>query len=396
MARLRELRHGLKVVDLMPGVDGATRCVGAVEGFDLAARHYMRWKLPDRYEIPREVLRGLPPHGVYAACAGLQAIADAGLTIEDLEDGETALFCASAGSPYLMRQYLNEMHETDRLRGAPFGVLSTVSGTLNFNLGAFFRIRGGNCGFVSACSSSTHALGYALDEIRLGRHKRVIVIGAEEDNGDALLPFAGMRVLSEKLDPEEASCPFDSARNGFVGCGGAAALVLEAPEVALKRGAPVYAEVLGWAQTADGYSPAMPEPGGHGLARAMRKALKDARVDAADIDYINAHATSTVQGDRAEALAIREVFRTHKPTVSSTKALTGHGLSMAGAQETAFCALAISESFTPGCAHLRQPDEEAQGLNLPRESLDIGPRYVLKNSSGFGGSNVSLVLRRPE
>ena len=393
---LRTLRHGFSEVDLLPGVEGARRLVGRPQGFEFPSPMYLSWKYPPAYKLPRELMRSLNPHGVYAACAALQALDDARLTTSDFSDGRTALFCASAGSPWLLSRNVQSMHESKVLHGAPFGVVSGISGTLNFNLGSFLRIRGGNCGCVSACTSSTHALGYALDEVRLGRHDRVIVIGAEEDMPETILPFAAMRVLSDSLDPQRASCPFDAARSGFTACGGAVAVIVESEEAARARKIEPYAKLRGWAQTSDGYSPAQPSPDGEGVLRAMRAALADAGIAAADVGYVNAHATSTPAGDAAEAVAITNLFAEsgNKPAVSSTKALTGHGLSLAGAQETAFCALAIKRDFVPGCAHLKTPCKEAEGLNLPRQSFPAATKYTLKNNSGFGGSNVSLVLGR--
>lgn len=156
--------------------------------------------------------------------------------------------------------------------------------------------------------------------------------------------------------------------------------------------------MIGWGQAGDGHSVAISHPEGAGLREAMRRTLADARVTAADIDYVNAHATSTPAGDRSEALALHAVFTNAgaKPRVSSTKALTGHGLSLSGAMEAAFCTLALSENFIPGAAHLDEPDSVCAGLNFPRTSLEESPRLALNNSSGFGGSNVCHVLRRPE
>jgi 3-oxoacyl-(acyl-carrier-protein) synthase len=265
---------------------------------------------------------------------------------------------------------------------------------LNFNLAAHFRITGAVCGFVSACASASHAIGYACDEIRLGRLKRVLVVGAEELNAETLLPFAAMRALSPQSDPVKASRPFDVGRDGFVGAGGSVVMVLEEASLATSRGAPVYAEVAGWGQAADGHSVAMSHPAGAGLQRAMSRALADAGVQPKEIDYVNAHGTSTPVGDRAEAIALKTLFADAgaTPKVSSTKALTGHPLSLAGAMEAAFCALAMREGYIPGNPHLVTADEICAGLDLPRTTLLERPRLVLNNSSGFGGSNVCHVL----
>jgi len=393
-ASLKDLRHGFVETDLLPGVEGAKKLVGKPRGFSFPSPMYLTWKYPPEYKIPRESIRGMNPHCVYAACAGMQAIKDAGLSGSDVSDGETALFCASAGSPWLLCRSVNEMHKSKELHGSPYGVINGISGTLNFNLGTMFMIKGANCGFVSACTSSTHAIGFAIDEVRLGRHKRVIVIGAEEDLAETVLPFASMRALSESMDPAKASCPFDVGRSGFTMCGGASALVIESEAAARQRGISPYARLAGWAHTSDGCSPAQPDPDGKGILRSMKKALADAGLSTRDIGYVNAHATSTILGDAAEATAISQLFSGsgNNPRVSSTKALTGHGLSLAGAMETAFCALALKKGFIPGNAHLVTPCKEAEPLNIPRSSIDEDAGAILKNNSGFGGSNVSLVL----
>jgi 3-oxoacyl-(acyl-carrier-protein) synthase len=277
------------------------------------------------------------------------------------------------------------------------GIVSSIAGTLNFNLAAHYRITGAVCGFVSACASSSHALGYAMDEIRLGRQQRMLVVGAEDMTAESIVSFSSLRALSNNPDPATASRPFDRHRDGFVGTGGAVALVVEDAALARRRGARLYAELVGWGQAGDGYSVATSHPEGAGLREAMRRTLADARVDAQDVSYVNAHATSTPAGDRSEALALQAVFTSNgaNPRISSTKALTGHGLSLAGAMEAAFCALAIAEGFIPGAAHLEEPDEVCAGLDLPRVSLCEPPDLVLNNSSGFGGSNVCHLLRRP-
>jgi 3-oxoacyl-[acyl-carrier-protein] synthase I len=205
-----------------------------------------------------------------------------------------------------------------------------------------------------------------------------------------------MRALSTSADPATASRPFDRARDGFVAAGGAVCLVLEEAELARARGATIYAELAGWGQAADGHNVAVSHPEGAGLAEAMRRALADAGVAPGDIDYVNAHATSTPTGDRSEALALRRVFAEAgaRPRISSTKGLTGHPLSMAGVMEAAFCALALREGFIPGNVNLTHPDEACEGLELPRATIDAAPGIILNNSSGFGGSNVCHVLRR--
>jgi 3-oxoacyl-(acyl-carrier-protein) synthase len=334
----------------------------------------------------------MPPQGVYALAALSQALQEAHLSAAELGDGTTGLFCASAGSPRMLYHHMSKLEASGWRRAHPHGVISAVAGALNFHLAALFGIRGASCGFVSACSSGSHALGYAMDEIRLGRQQRMIVVAAEDVNAEVVLPFTGMGALSAQYNPRLASRPFDRGRDGFVAGGGATVLVLESAESAAARGTRALARMLGWGQSCDGHHVMMPHPEGRGLRDAMQLAMRDACVTSHQVGYVNAHATSTPAGDRAEARALREVFGDHQPPVSSTKALTGHGLSLAGAMEAAFCALALDEGFTPGQAHLVEPDEDSALLNLPRETLLQQPRVALNNSSGFGGSNVAHVF----
>lgn len=393
-ASLRSGRNGIVSHRYFPEAEISVRVAGVVPGFSFPQPKPSSWTWPAEYDIPPESLRPLAPNGLYALCAVTQALRDAQWTDADVRSEATGLFCASAGSPWLQHEVLKEMHATRAGRISPMSVVSTISGTLNFTLATHFGIRGAVVGFVSACASSAHAIGYAVDELRLGRLDRAIVVGAEDITAESHVPFHGMRALSRNPDPATASRPFDAARDGFVATGGATALLLERAEaVAARRRAP-YAGILGWGQSADGHSVAISDPNGAGLARAMHRALGDAAVAPTAVDYVNAHATSTPTGDRSEALALHTVFTATgaRPAISSTKGITGHGLSLASAMETGFCALALKEGFVPGNPHLVTPDPVCEGLNLPRESLATPPRLVLKNSSAFGGSNVCLVL----
>jgi 3-oxoacyl-(acyl-carrier-protein) synthase len=397
LKNLRELRHGFERVEFFGNPNLPVKVAGTLKGFSFPTTNWRDWRWPAQFSVNRELIRGLAPHGVYAVCALQQALAEAGLEADQLGDGSTGLFCASAGSPFMLGTFLEQIRATRGERGNPMGIVSSIAGTLNFNLAAHYGITGAVCGFVSACASSSHALGYAMDEIRLGRQQRMIVIGAEDMTDESILPFSTLRALSNNPDPATASRPFDRRRDGFVGTGGAVVLIVEDQTLARQRGARIQAELVGWGQAGDGHSVAASHPEGAGLREAMRRSLADAKINPADISYVNAHATSTPAGDRSEALALKAIFTDHgaRPPISSTKALTGHGLSLAGAMEAAFCTLAISERFIPGAAHLEEPDPLCEGLNLPRASLDTQPRHVLNNSSGFGGSNVCHVLREP-
>ncbi len=394
---LRELRHGLELYPPFQKPDIPCKVVGTVKEFTTDSTDQEDWTFPGGYKIKRELLRTMAPNGLFAHCAMVQAIEDARLTEADISNPETGLYAASGGSPLLTNYHHDRLVKMGVMRCSPLGIVASIVGTLNFNLVAAFKILGSSCGFSSACASSAHALGYAFDDLALGRQKRMFVVGAEDGNTDAILPFAGMRTLSLQTDPNLASRPFDAGRDGFVGTGGGVALVLETEDEVARRGVAPYCEVLGWGQASDGYNVAISHPEGNGSAAAMTRALRASGVQPEQVDYVNAHATSTIIGDVSEARALRAVFKEHAPrvAVSSTKALTGHGLSLAGAMESAFCALAMREGFTPGSANISRIDPECEGLRILRTTENTAPGIVLKNSSGFGGANVALLFKRP-
>ncbi|MDQ8186673.1 beta-ketoacyl-[acyl-carrier-protein] synthase family protein [Pelagicoccus sp. SDUM812002] len=394
---LRSLKHGFEAFTPQnASIPSQVKLAGTVKGFDVSSPDFEDWTLPAPYRIRRDVMRSLPPHGPYVHVSMAQAIESAGLEEPDISNLDTGIYTSSGGSTRLIHQNTTRLHQLGPMRCPPTGIVASIAGTLSFNLVAQFKIRGNSCGFSSACASSGHAMGFAYDDIALGRQKRMFVAAGEDLNDESLLPFSGMRALSLESDPALASCPFDRRRNGFVSTGGGAVLVLESEEEVLRRGVTPYAEVLGWGQASDGHNVAMSHPEGVGLVEAMQRALRSASLDASQVDYINAHATSTLVGDLSEGRAIKEVFgkQGHGPRVSSTKALTGHGLSLASALEASIVSLSLKERFTPGSAHIRELDPEFEGVNVIRETLDEGPRIALSNSSGFGGANVSLVLKK--
>jgi len=394
---LREQRHGFELYPPFQKPDVPCKVVGTVKGFFTDSVDQEDWTWPEGYSIKRETIRSMAPHGLYAHCAMIQALADAQLEGEDVSHPDVGIYTASAGSPHLQHYHQERMLKQGVARCSPLGIVSSIVGTLNFNLVAAFKILGSSCGFSSACASSAHALGFAYDDIVLGRQKRMFVVGAEDGNVDSILPFAGMRTLSLQADPALASRPFDAGRDGFVGTGGGAVVVLESEAEVQRRGVQPYAEVIGWGQASDGYNVAISHPDGVGLKWAMTRALAAAGIAPEDVDYVNAHATSTLIGDVSEARALRAIFGTgaERPAVSSTKALTGHGLSLAGAMESAFCAIAMREGFMPGSAHVSQLDPACEGFNLLRATRAERPAVVMKNSSGFGGANVALLFRQP-
>ena len=392
---LRELRHGIVQYPPFQKPDVPVKVAAPIRDFQTDSTDQEDWIFPARYRIKRELLRGMAPHGVYSFCAMQQAVEDAKLTEADVSNIDTGLYAASAGSPFLLGFHLERMRKVGVMRCPPLGIVASISGTVNFNLVSHFKIRGASTGFSSACASSAHALAFAYDEIALGRQKRMFIIGAEDGNVESILPFAGMRALSLQSDPSIASRPFDVARDGFVGTGGATVLVLESEDEVARRGIQPYCEVAGWGQASDGYNVAISHPDGEGLRIAIENALRQADVAPEEVDYVNAHATSTPIGDISEAKALKAIFTGNpsRPAVSSTKALTGHGLSLAGAMEAGFCALAMKEGFIPGSAHIVNLDPACAGLNIIRATLPQRPNIVISNSSGFGGANVCLVFR---
>ena len=394
---LRETRTGIEYFAPLerPGVP--VRLAGTIKGFTFPELHPDEWTYPDGYEITREQLRSMGPNVLYAFCAMQQAIADAQLSPDLVSHPRTGAMCASAGSTWLTYEYLGMMLEKGPYRCNPMAMVASIAGSLNMNLVAAFGIRGASLGFSSACASSAHALGAAFDKIRSNRQDIVFVAGAEDCNLFSVLPFVGSRALTTGTDPAVSPCAFDRQRDGFAVAGGGAVLVLEELEHAQRRGAPIHAEMLGWGEASDGYSVMAPEPEGDGLARAMESAIEESGISAADVDYINAHGTATTVGDAAEIRAIKRVFNKEKsPYVSSTKSITGHGLSLAGAMEAAFCCLALEEGFTPVSAHITELDPEFDPVRVVAAPIDHAPHIAMTNSSGFGGTNVAAVLRRWE
>ncbi len=394
---LESLRSGRSGIAIHPELDRPeipVKLAGTIKDFDFSKESPEAWTFPSGLQIPRLQLRSMSPHVIYAFAAMQEAIANAGLAPAVISNSRTGMMCASAGSTRLLYRNVDKMLRDGILRCHPFSLPASIAGTLNFNLVSAFKIRGASTGFVSACSSSAHALGNAFDQIRYGRQDTMFVVGAEDCDVFSILPFASCRALTRGIDPALTPCAFDVKRDGFAATGGATVLVLEEREQAEARGAKVYAEMSGWAQTSDGHDIMAPEPTGEGLARAMSDAMTDAKVTPEQVDYINAHGTSTPSGDRAELSAIKKVFGTSRPLISSTKSQTGHALSMAGAFEAAICCLALDEGFTPVSINITELDPAAEGLRVVTQPVTHAPSVVLSNSAAFGGANVSIALRR--
>jgi 3-oxoacyl-[acyl-carrier-protein] synthase II len=277
----------------------------------------------------------------------------------------------------------------------PMGIGNVGAGQIAISFGPL----GPNFATVSACASSGHAIGEAFETIRRGDARMMLAGGAESGMHEALVGgFTAMRALSQRNeDPEGASRPFDQGRDGFVMAEGAGVLVVEDLEHARARKARIFAEVLGYGATADAYHITLPPPGGVGAVRAARRAIEKAGLTPADVNHVNAHATSTPEGDKAELLAIRTIFGDHAPKVSITanKSMLGHTLGAAGAIEAAVTVLTLRNGCVPPTINLETPDEAAAGLDLtPNVARSHDMQIGLSNSFGFGGQNTALVFRR--
>ena len=395
LTSLHEMKHGIENPPMLQVDESPVKVAGTGKEFEVDSSDPEDWIYPQQYRVPRATLRSFSPHVLYSSCALQQAIKDANLTEEDIQHPESGLYTSSGGSMRTIHKHFEKMDRRGVMACNPLAIVASIAGTLTFNLVAALGVRGSSTGLVSACASSGHALGTAIDEIRLGRQKRMLVVGAEDCNFESIVPFCGMRALSLETDPNQASRPFDLKRNGFVGTGGSVCLVLETQSEAERRGVTPYARFLGWGQGSDGHNVAISHPQGRGLQDAMTKALRDAQIGPNDIDYVNAHAPSTSIGDASEMKALKSVFPAPQQVkVSSTKALTGHGLSLSSIMEAAFCCLALKEGFLPGSANVTEPDPELGHLDLLQTSFEIQVNRIMSNSSGFGGANVSVVFEK--
>jgi len=392
---LKNAKSGIETYADFPPDPTGPRVAGTIKNFSFPTVKHDDWVFPSEYKIDRTVLRSMSPHVVYAWCTMQQAIAAAKLGPDQISNPRTGAMCASGGSLWMTYDSLHTMVTQGVHKCYPMSLPAAMPGTLNANLAACYKLKGSVVGFLSACASSSHALGYGYDLIANDRQDTVFVVGAEDCTKFTILPFAVVRALSTKADGEKTPCPFDAGRDGFVGTGGATTLVLESLESAQSRGAHIYAEVLGWGEAADGFNVMAPEPEGEGLGRAMATALKDAGIKPEEVDYINAHATGTPVGDTSEIKAIRRLFNTGRvPYVSSTKALTGHGICLAGAMEAAFTVMALHEKFMPISAKISRLDPACAGVPILVKPVDHAPQKALSNSSGFGGANVSVAFGR--
>ncbi|MBD3897997.1 beta-ketoacyl-ACP synthase I [Halomonas sp. ML-15] len=341
--------------------------------------------------IDRKLRRFMGDAAAYAYVSMVQAIDDAGLAPEQVSHERTGLIAGSGGASSANQvEAADVMREKGLRRVGPYRVTRTMGSTVSACLATPFKIKGVNYSISSACATSAHCIGSAVEQIQLGKQDVVFAGGGEEEHWTLSCLFDAMGALSTHYNdaPEKASRPYDQARDGFVIAGGGGMLVLEELEHAKARGARIYAEVTGYGATSDGHD--MVAPSGEGAARCMRQAL--ATVDGS-IDYINTHGTSTPVGDVAELKAIREVFGNQTPAMSSTKSLTGHSLGATGVQEAIYSLLMMEHDFIAASANVDELDEQAAGFDIVTQRRDdTQVNRVLSNSFGFGGTNACLVL----
>lgn len=380
-------RSGIAPIQAFDVTAFSTRIGGECSGFE--AEKYVEKKRVR--EMARFIHLGI--------AASEMAVAEAGLLDSGIDKDRIGTF-VGVGLCGLeqIEATARTLMEKGPSRISPYFIPATISNLAPGQISMRWGLRGPSYTTTSACSSGAHAIGEAFKWIQRGGIEAAVVGGAEATVTPlGLGGFCALRALSKRNDePEKASRPFDKGRDGFVMSEGAGMMVLEERETAIKRGAPILAEVLGYGATADAYHLTQPAPEGEGAQRAMREALADAKRNASDVDYVNAHGTSTPTGDMQELGAIRHVFGAHATGglwISSTKSMTGHLLGAAGGLEAVLSVLAIRDGVAPPTINLDEPEDECAGLELvPHEAKRRDIRVALSNSFGFGGTNVSLLF----
>ena len=370
-------------------------------GYDEARKEYgFRSPLTGIVETPdlkallhRRLRTGMSQEATYAYMAAREAFHQAAVDEQYLLDNEVGVLFGndSTALPTVeMHELMLDKHDT-ALLGSGL-IFQSMNSTVNMNMSTIFHLRGINFSVSAACASGSHSIGLGAMFIRQGLQDMVLVGGAQEVNPYAMAAFDALGTFSCRVDePAKASRPFDRDRDGLVPSGGAAALVLEDYDHAVARGATILAEVCGYGFSSNGGG--ISQPSSEGSFIAMERALKDAGISADEIDYVNAHATSTKQGDEEEAVALTRLFGGKKAWISSTKSMTGHECWMAGASEAVYSILMMQQGFVAPNINLEHVDPCAAQLRLAKQMVETPLRSVLSNSFGFGGTNSALVLR---
>ena len=343
--------------------------------------------------IDRKHLRFMGEAASYAYLSTAEAIKDSGLDLSRFSSQDVGVIAGSGGASSRSQVEAADIVKSKGVkRIGPYRVTQTMGNTVSAALATFFGIKGVNFSISSACSTSAHCIGSALEQIQLGKQKIILAGGAEDEHWTMSSMFDAMGALSSSYNesPEKASRPFDKDRDGFVIAGGAGMLVIEELDHALERNADIYAEITGYGATSDGDD--MVHPSGEGATNCMLKAVEMHGKD--NIDYINAHGTSTPAGDPVELESIKKVFKDKIPRISSTKSQTGHTLGAAGALESIFSLLMLKNSFISKTLNRSSSIDEGEGLDLVSEVRNQDLNAVMNNSFGFGGTNVSLVFEK--
>lgn len=344
--------------------------------------------------IDRRLRVGLPEEGEYAYMASKQAFEDAQIDEDYLINNEVGILFGndSSAKPVIeAANIMDEKHDSALLGSAL--IFQSMNSTVTMNLSTIFHIQGINFTISAACASGSHSIGLGYMMIKQGMQDMILCGGAQETNYYSMATFDALSAFSIRMDePTKASRPFDRDRDGLIPSGGAAALVLEDYDHAVKRGAHIIAEVCGYGFSSNGKG--ISQANDSGSVKAMTRAMNEAGVTADDIDYINAHATSTPQGDMYEAIALERLFKDKHALISSTKSMTGHECWMAGASEIVYSAIMMEHNFVAPNINLEHPDEYAAHINLTAKTVDTEINTVLSNSFGFGGTNSALVIKK--
>lgn len=378
--------------------------IGPITRFD-ASRHDVRiaGEVKDFDPLTvmdRKLARRTDRFTQFAIATALEALADAKLEVAPIGDDVGVLIGSGSGGLWTLEESFHQIFERPPNRFSPFFITMQPSDMAGANISMLVGARGHNFATVSACATGAHAIGEAAEVIKRGDADVMIAGGTEAGvTPMTIAAFASMHALSTRNDdPQGASRPFDATRDGFVSGEGAGILILEEMEFARARGAHMYAEVVGYAATADAHHITDPAPGGEGLARAIRRTLAKAKIAPEEVDYINAHGTSTPPNDRNETAAVHAVFGDYAPHVpiSSTKSMTGHLMGAAGGIELAFTALALEHGILPPTINYRTPDPDCDLDYVPNEARHTPIKVALSESMGFGGHNAVVALRRIE
>ena len=376
---------------LLNSKSGITNC-NQYKEYNLKSHVHGKPDIKFEDHIDRKVMRFMGAGSAYNYIAMSEAIKDSGLKDEEVSNVDTGMIMGSGG-PSIENVILaaDKTREKNPKKMGPFIVPRTMASTASATLATPFKIKGVNYTISSACATSGHCIGNAMEMIQSGKQKIMFAGGSDEVHFAMTAMFDAMTALSSKYNdtPETASRPYDKSRDGFVISGGGGVLVLEELEYAKARGAKIYAELTGYGATSDGYD--MVAPSGEGAIRCMKMALKTSRNK---IDYLNTHGTSTPVGDITELKAVGEVFKNNIPKISSTKSLSGHSLGATSVHEAVYCLIMMKNNFISASANINDLDDEAKNFPIVKKVEKETLKAVMSNSFGFGGTNATLVFEK--